>query len=148
MDVWPRPRHGSTLAWPKRCLRNLCLTLVTRVIGLSSNLGRIVDFVTIVPLLLIGVVFYLLVLRPQKARQKAQAAMIAAVAPGSSIMTTAGVFATVVASSADEVSIEIAPGVVIRMLPAAIAKVIPVEEPAPDSEVVNLDKPSSDDSAQ
>ena len=42
------------------------------------------DFVTILPLLLIGVVFYLLVLRPQKARQKAQAAMIAAVAPGSS----------------------------------------------------------------
>ena len=106
------------------------------------------DFVTIMPLLLIGVVFYLLVLRPQKARQKAQAAMIAAVAPGSSIMTTAGVFATVVASSADEVSIEIAPGVVIRMLPAAIAKVIPVEEPAPDSAVVNLDKPSSDDSAK
>ena len=106
------------------------------------------DFVTIVPLLLIGVVFYLLVLRPQKARQKAQAAMIAAVAPGSSIMTTAGVFGTVVASSADEVSIEIAPGVVIRMIPAAIAKVIPVEEPAPDSEVVNLDKPLSDDSAR
>jgi preprotein translocase subunit YajC len=107
-----------------------------------------VDFVTIVPLLLIGVVFYLLVLRPQKARQKAQAAMIAAVAPGSSIMTTAGVFGTVVASSADEVSIEIAPGVVIRMLPAAIAKVIPVEAPASDSAAVDLDKPSSDESAQ
>lgn len=106
------------------------------------------DFVTIVPLLLIGVVFYLLVLRPQKARQKAQAAMIAAVAPGSSIMTTAGVFGTVVASSADEVSIEIAPGVVIRMLPAAIAKVIPIAEPAFDGPVVDLDKPSSDDSAK
>ena len=106
------------------------------------------DFVTIVPLLLIGVVFYLLVLRPQKARQKAQAAMIAAVAPGSSIMTTAGLFGTVVANSTEEVSIEIAPGVVIRMIPAAIAKVIPVEEPAPDSEAVNLDKPLSDDSAR
>ena len=106
------------------------------------------DFVTIVPLLLIGVVFYLLVLRPQKARQKAQAAIIAAVAPGSSIMTTAGVFGTVVQNSTDEVSIEIAPGVVIRMIPAAIAKVIPVEEPAPDNAVRGLDKPSSDDSVQ
>ena len=106
------------------------------------------DFVTIVPLLLIGVVFYLLVLRPQKARQKAQAAMISAVAPGSSIMTTAGVFGTVVASPADEVSVEIATGVVIRMLPAAIAKVIPAEEPASDSAAGSLDKPSSDDSAQ
>jgi preprotein translocase subunit YajC len=106
-----------------------------------------VDFVTILPLLLIGVVFYLLVLRPQKARQKAQAAMIAAVAPGSSIMTTAGVFGTVVASSADEVSLEIAPGVVIRMLPAAVAKVIPVEEPSANTPGVDLEKPSSDESA-
>ena len=106
------------------------------------------DFVTILPLLLIGVVFYLLVLRPQKARQKAQAAMIAAVAPGSSVMTTAGVFGTVVASNADEVSLEIAPGVVIRMLPAAIAKVIPVEEPDADSAAVNLEKPAPDESAQ
>ena len=105
------------------------------------------DIVTILPLLLIGVVFYLLVLRPQKARQKAQAAMIAAVAPGSSVMTTAGVFGTVVASSADEVSLEIAPGVVIRMLPAAIAKVIPVEEPAANGAAVDLEKPSSDESA-
>ncbi len=105
------------------------------------------DFVTILPLLLIGVVFYLLVLRPQKARQKAQAAMIAAVAPGSSIMTTAGVFGTVVASSADEVSLEIAPGVVIRMLPAAVAKVIPVEEPSANTPGVDLEKPSSDESA-
>ena len=105
------------------------------------------DLVTILPLLLIGVVFYLLVLRPQKARQKAQAAMIAAIAPGSSVMTTAGVFGTVVASSADEVSLEIAPGVVIRMLPAAIAKVMPVEEPAA-SPAVDLEKPSSDDSAR
>jgi len=107
-----------------------------------------VDFVTILPLLLIGVVFYLLVLRPQKARQKAQAAMIAAVAPGSSIMTTAGVFGTVVASSADEVSVEIAPGVVIRMLPAAIAKVIPVDEPSEAGTAGEPDKPSSDQSAQ
>ena len=106
------------------------------------------DLVTILPLLLIGVVFYLLVLRPQKARQKAQAAMIAAVAPGSSVMTTAGVFGTVVASNADEVSLEIAPGVVIRMLPAAIAKVIPVEEPDADSAAVNFEKPAPDESAQ
>ncbi len=105
------------------------------------------DIVTILPLLLIGVVFYLLVLRPQKARQKAQAAMIAAVAPGSSVMTTAGVFGTVVAASSDEVSLEIAPGVVIRMLPAAIAKVIPVEESAASGSPVDLDKPSTDESA-
>ncbi|MSZ58658.1 MAG: preprotein translocase subunit YajC [Actinobacteria bacterium] len=128
-------------------MRNQCSTSATSVIP-SSNPRRIVDLVTILPLLLIGVVFYLLVLRPQKARQKAQAAMIAAVAPGSSVMTTAGVFGTVVASNADEVSLEIAPGVVIRMLPAAIAKVIPVEEPDADSAAVNLEKPAPDESAQ
>ena len=113
--------------------------------------GRIVDLVTIVPLLLLGVVFYMLVLRPQKAKQKAQAQMIAAVGPGAAVMTTAGVFGTVVSTTDDELRLEIAPGVVIRMVPAAIAKVIPVEDPDDDTGdgPADLSTPDSlDDSAK
>ena len=109
------------------------------------------DLVTIVPLLLLGVVFYMLVLRPQKAKQKAQAQMIAAVGPGAAVMTTAGVFGTVVSTTDDELRLEIAPGVVIRMVPAAIAKVIPVEDPDDDTGdgPADLSTPDSlDDSAK
>ena len=49
-------------------------------------------------------------------------------------MTTAGVFGTVVSIDADRVSVEISPGVVIEMLAAAIAQVVPAPvdtDPAP-----------------
>lgn len=85
------------------------------------------DLVTILPLALIAVVFYFLMIRPAKAKQRKQAETLASLEPGTDIMTTAGLFGTVVASTTDEVSVEVAPGVVIRMIPAAVAKVIPVE---------------------
>ncbi|MEY4170584.1 MAG: hypothetical protein RLZ94_1657 [Actinomycetota bacterium] len=79
---------------------------------------------TLLPILLIGVVFYLLIMRPARNRQRKQAEMMSALNPGTRIMTTAGVYGTVVAIDEDDAEIEIAPGVVIRVVKAAIAKVI------------------------
>jgi len=90
-----------------------------------ENLG------TLLPILLIGVVFYLLIMRPARTRQKKQAEMMAAIAPGTQIMTTAGVYGTVISMGDDDAEIEIAPGVVIRVVKAAIGKV--VEPEVPDS---------------
>jgi preprotein translocase YajC subunit len=69
---------------------------------------------TLLPILLIGVVFYLLIMRPARNRQRKQAEMMSALDPGARIMTTAGVYGTVVAIDDDDAEIEIAPGVVIR----------------------------------
>ncbi|TEX52078.1 MAG: preprotein translocase subunit YajC [Actinomycetales bacterium mxb001] len=79
---------------------------------------------TLLPILLIGVVFYLLIMRPARNRQKKQQQMMSTLAPGSRIMTTAGIFGTVVEIDEDEASIEIAPGVVIRVVKAAIGRVL------------------------
>lgn len=79
---------------------------------------------TLLPILLIGVVFYLLIMRPARNRQKKQQQMMSTLAPGSRIMTTAGIFGTVVEVDEDEASIEIAPGVVIRVVKAAIGRVL------------------------
>jgi len=87
-----------------------------------------VDIVALAPILLLVVAFYFLLIRPQKMRQRQQAATISALGPGAQIMTTAGLIGTVFAVAEEEVSVEIAPGVVVRMVPAAIAKVI---TPAP-----------------
>lgn len=86
------------------------------------------DLVGLAPLLLIVVAFYFLMIRPQKNRQKQQQAMVAALAPGAEVMTTAGIFAQVAAVSEEQISLEIAPGVYMRVLPQAIARVV---EPAP-----------------
>ncbi len=79
------------------------------------------------PLLMLGglaAVFWLLVLRPAKNKQKAQAALVNEAEVGSEIMTTAGVFGTITSIDDDKFQLEIAPGVQITMLKAAISKVI------------------------
>jgi preprotein translocase subunit YajC len=93
---------------------------------------------TLLPILLIGVVFYLLILRPARTRQRKQAEMMSALTPGTRVMTTAGVYGTLVSIDGDDAEIEIAPGVVIRVVKAAIGKVIEPQaelpaEPADDA---------------
>lgn len=83
----------------------------------------------LLPILLIGVIFYLLILRPSRNRQKQQQQLLNALSPGAQIMTTAGMFGTVISVDDDEITLEVAPGVHVRMVKAAVARVIePVEE--------------------
>lgn len=87
----------------------------------------------LLPILLIGVVFYLLILRPARNRQKQQQQLMSALAPGAEIMTTAGLFGTVLTVDDDEITLEVAPGVVLRMVKAAVARVIePVDDQIDD----------------
>lgn len=76
------------------------------------------------PLILIVAVFYLLVIRPSQNRKKKMADLISNVGPGTDIMTSSGIFGTVVSSTPEEIELSIAPGVVIRILPAAVSRVI------------------------
>jgi preprotein translocase subunit YajC len=83
----------------------------------------------LLPLILIAAAFYFLIIRPTQRRQREQQAVVSALAPGARVMTTAGLFGTVVALEDGEVELEIAPGVVVRYVKAAIAKVV---QPAAD----------------
>lgn len=87
------------------------------------------DIVSLAPILLLVVAFYFLLIRPQRNRAKQQQEMVAAIRPGTRVMTTAGIFGTVVAVGDEVLSVEIAPGVAMEVLPAAVARVI---EPAPE----------------
>jgi len=90
-----------------------------------------VDLVSILPLVLLAVVFYLLIMRPARNRQKQQQQLIASVGPGTKIMTTAGFYGTISAREGDDLSVVLAPGVEIRMIAAAVARVIQDEELPP-----------------
>jgi preprotein translocase subunit YajC len=88
-------------------------------------------------LLLIMIViaaFYLLVLRPARNRQKQAQATVAQVSPGKRVMTTAGLFGTVLAVEDDQMDLEIAPGVTVRYVTAAVARVLedPTDPAGPD----------------
>jgi preprotein translocase subunit YajC len=61
-------------------------------------------------------------IRPQQRRAREHQALIAAVQVGDEVMTTAGIFGTVTAVEGDVISVEITPGVVMRVARAAIGR--------------------------
>ena len=76
--------------------------------------------------------FYFLIIRPNKQRQQQQRQLIESLQPGAEVMTTAGIYGTVAVVTEDELSLEISPGVYIRILPAAVSRVVQsaeVDEP-------------------
>ncbi|MEU6724348.1 preprotein translocase subunit YajC [Nonomuraea wenchangensis] len=79
---------------------------------------------SILPLILLVVVFYFLLIRPQRKRQQEAIQMQNSLTPGSRVMTTTGLFATVVAVDNEDVILEVAPGVETRWVKAAIGRVV------------------------
>jgi preprotein translocase subunit YajC len=75
------------------------------------------------PILMI-VGFYFLLIRPQRNRQRAQQALLASLEVGDEVMTTGGIFGTIVEIDDDEgqVTVEIAPGTRVRMVRQGIAQ--------------------------
>lgn len=76
------------------------------------------------PLILIGVVFYFFLIRPQGRRRREQSQVQNSVQPGARVMTTNGMYATVTAVDDDGLVLEIAPGVEARFIKQAIMQVV------------------------
>jgi preprotein translocase subunit YajC len=87
----------------------------------------------IAPWLLIFVIFYLLMIRPQQRRVKEHQASIAAVKKGDEVVTGGGIRGRVTKVGDDEAEIEIAQGVKIRVIKSTISQVLsPNVKPAND----------------
>lgn len=82
------------------------------------------DPVTLGMLAVLGFAFYFLLIRPQKQRQRAHAAMLAALGPGAQVITTSGIHGVIVDRTDSEIRLEIAPGTVITIVAAAIGSVV------------------------
>jgi preprotein translocase subunit YajC len=82
----------------------------------------------IFPLLLVAMVGFLFLTQRKRKTQGQQ--MQSALKVGSSIMTTAGLFATVIAVEDDGVVLEVAPGVHCKYARAAISRVLDAPEGA------------------
>lgn len=85
------------------------------------------DFlVSMLPLILIFVVFYFLLIRPQQQKMKAHRAMISAVKRGDKVLTAGGIFGTItkVEEAEDAVMIEIAKDVRVRVARSTISDVV------------------------
>jgi preprotein translocase subunit YajC len=105
------------------------------------------SLVAFLPLLLMGGVFYFLLIRPQQRRARAQQALLRSVEVGDEIVTTAGVFGTIVAidDESDVITLEIAPGTRIRMVRAGVGRIVGDEPDAIESDDVDTEVPDGRD---
>jgi len=85
----------------------------------------------IVPLVLIFAVFYFLLIRPQQKKMKAHREMLSAVRRGDKVLTGGGIFGTVTKVVNDnEIVVQIADAVKVRVARGTIAEVLSRTEPA------------------
>lgn len=88
-------------------------------------------FAQFVPLILIFAIMYFLLIRPQQKKVKEHQAMVAALRRGDTVITQGGVIGKVVKVKEDnELEVEIADGVKIRVVQNTIATVTSKTEPA------------------
>ncbi len=78
----------------------------------------------IVPWLLVFVIFYVLMIRPQQRRMKQHQAAIAAVKKGDEVVTGGGIRGKVTKVSDDEAEVEIASGVRVRVVKSTLTHII------------------------
>jgi len=92
------------------------------------------ELMTFLPLLLIFVVFYFLLIRPQQKRAKEHKEMITKVRRGDTVVTAGGIVGKVVrVESGEEITIEIADGVRVRVISQTLADVRSKGEPVKDA---------------
>jgi preprotein translocase subunit YajC len=85
----------------------------------------------IAPLILIFVVFYFLLIRPQQNARKKHMEMVANLKKNDIVVTSGGMIGKVKSVADDEVRVELAPNVDVRVLRHTISEVRSKTEPAP-----------------
>jgi len=97
--------------------------------GAASSAGDM--FAQFMPLLLIFVVFYFLLIRPQQKKMKVQKAMLGALRRGDRVLTGGGIFGTISKIKSDsEVQVEIADGIKVLVARDTISTVMAKTEAA------------------
>jgi preprotein translocase subunit YajC len=104
--------------------------------GLFDSQSAMIQFL---PLVLIFVVFYFLLIRPQQQKQKQQRSMLDSLRRGDRVVTGGGIVGTVnrVTPGGDEIDVDIAQGVRVRVLRSTISSVLAKPDPAAAREAAN-----------
>lgn len=97
--------------------------------GDSAAGGGLVGFL---PFLLIIVVFYFLLIRPQQKRMKQHKEMVSAIRRGDVVVTAGGLIGKIAKVEDDEVQVDLADGVRVKVVRSTITDVRSRTEPAND----------------
>jgi preprotein translocase subunit YajC len=118
----------------------------------QSLLGDTSSLTSMLPLVLIFVVFYFFLIRPQQTKAKQHRTMLDALRRGDRVVTGGGIIASVAKVLNDqEIQLEIADGVRIRVVRSTISSVLAKTEPVgakgKASDKAEKDKLADDDAA-
>lgn len=92
------------------------------------------DVVQFLPLLLLVVLFWLLVLRPARRRQREFAGLQTQLEPGLTVMLASGIHGELIAVHEDTVQLQIAPGVVVTVARQAVGRIVEPTDTSSESE--------------
>ncbi|MBN1223254.1 MAG: preprotein translocase subunit YajC [Candidatus Aminicenantes bacterium] len=87
--------------------------------------GRQGSFLTaLLPFILVFVIFYLLIIMPSRKKQKKHQEMVGALKPGDKIVTTGGIYGTVMGVQEDRIEVKISANVKIDITKNAVAAIL------------------------
>jgi preprotein translocase subunit YajC len=82
------------------------------------------DLAGFLPFVLIALVFWFLIVRPQRRRQHDLAATQSALGVGTEVMLGSGIYGTVASVEDDTLHLQVAPGTIVKVARQAVVKVI------------------------
>lgn len=100
-----------------------------------SNINA--QILQLAPILLMVVLFYFMLIRPQQKRAKEHQAMLSNLKRGDSVVLSSGVLGKIVRVEDKEVGVEIAQGVTVKVMKGMITEVRSKGEPAAANDAKN-----------
>jgi preprotein translocase subunit YajC len=99
--------------------------LISTAAAQAQGAGQPSAIASFLPLILIFVVFYFLLIRPQTKRAKEHRAMVAALEVGSEVVTSGGILGKVTELGDQILTVEIASGVQVKVQRHTVTQVLP-----------------------
>jgi len=86
--------------------------------------GSLGFFGALLPFVLVFVIFYVLIIMPQRKRQKKHQAMVEQLKPGDRIITSGGIYGTVMGVQTDRIELKVSANVKIDVTKSAVAVIL------------------------
>jgi preprotein translocase subunit YajC len=89
-------------------------------------------FGALIPFVLVFVIFYVLIILPQRKKQKKHQQEIGALKPGDKIITSAGIYGTVMGVQSDRIEVKIAANVKVDITKSAVGVILSRDAAIPE----------------
>ena len=99
--------------------------LISNAFAQSAPAGDAGGLMSFIPLILMFVVLYFIMIRPQMKRQKEMKAMLEALAAGDEVITVGGILGKVTAVKDQYITVEIVAGTEVQMQKNAVTSMLP-----------------------